>query len=123
MAVQEAAAPGGMRAWRGITGVVAGAVVIVGLGAIGLASIPGAAGQEHGVLSRADQAWAERLEAVAASQAEAAIARERADTAYSDRLTAQAGALAASRLARERANAAYSERLTRLAERLATQGR
>ncbi|HET6649617.1 MAG TPA: hypothetical protein VFH79_05655 [Candidatus Limnocylindria bacterium] len=102
---------------------MAGAVVIVGLGAIGLASIPGAAGQEHGVLSRADQAWATRLEAVAAMQAEVVIARERADTAYSDRLTAQAGALAASGLARERANAAYSERLTRLAERLATQGR
>jgi hypothetical protein len=123
MAVQEAAAPGGMRAWRGIASVAAAAVVVVGFGAIGLASIPGAAGQEHGVLSRADQAWATRLEAVAAMQAEVAIARQRADTAYSDRLTAQAGAFAASQVARERANAAYSERLTRLAERLATQGR
>ncbi|HEU4862558.1 MAG TPA: hypothetical protein VFU44_02185 [Candidatus Limnocylindria bacterium] len=123
MAVQEAAAPGGMRAWRGIASVAAAAVVVVGFGAIGLASIPGAAGQEHGVLSRADRAWATRLEAVAAMQAEVAIARQRADTAYSDRLTAQAGAFAASQVARERANAAYSERLTRLAERLATQGR
>jgi hypothetical protein len=121
MATREAAAPTGRILGRGILAVTAAAAIVVALGAMGLASNPGAAVSEHGAMSRPDQAWAERLGAFAARQDEVAIARERANTAYANRLTAQSDALAAQRLERERASAAYSERLTRLAEHLAGQ--
>lgn len=119
MAVQHVAAPVSGTARRSITRIAGALTIVVGLGAIGLASAPGEATEGPGALSRADRAWAERLGAIAASQAAVGIARERATEAYSERLTAQADALAARRLSRERSMAAYSDRLTRLAERLA----
>lgn len=123
MAVQQVAANVSGTARRSITRVAAALAIVVALGAIGLASVPGEAAQVPVAMNRADQAWAERLGAIAASQGAVAIARERATAAYSERLTAQADALAARRLSRERSMAAYSDRLTRLAEHLAEQGR
>lgn len=121
MAIREGAAQADRTSGRGIVAVMAAAAIVVALGAMGLASNPGAAVPEQGAMSRPDQAWAERLGALAARQDEVAIARERANTAYVNRLTGQSDALAAQRLERERASAAYSERLTRLAEHFAGQ--
>jgi hypothetical protein len=123
MAIREAAATVGRTSGRGIAAVTAAAAIVVALGAIGLASNPAEAVREQGVMSRADQAWAERLGALAAREGETTLARERAHEAYANRLTTQSDALAAQRLERERASAAYSDRLTRLAEHLAGQTR
>lgn len=123
MAVHEAPASAGRILRRSVATMATAAAMLVGLGAVGLASVSDPAGPEHGAMSRADEAWADRLGAIAASQNAVATARERADAAYSERLTGQADALAVQRYARERANTAWSDRLTRLAERLIEQDR
>ena len=123
MAVHEASAPAGRILRRSVATMATAAAMLVGLGAVGLASVSDPARPEQGAMSRADEAWADRLGAIAASQNAVARARERADAAYSERLTGQADALAVQRYARERANTAWSDRLTRLAERLIEQDR
>jgi hypothetical protein len=123
MAVQHVAAPLDGTGRRSITRIAAALTILVGLGVIGLASVPGEAAQVPGGMNRADRAWADRLGAIAASQGADATARERATATYSERLTAQADALTARRLSRQRSMAAYSDRLTGLAEHLAQQGR